>query len=111
MCAPKHHKDHTAQNAVPDDWISGSHVQALVLTGLTLFGIYLCYRLAAPFVSAITWALALAVLFTPVQRWLERRVLRPGVAAMVAVLAIALVVAVPATFVAQRLLAQAAHDD
>ena len=109
MCAPKDHKDHTVQKASPDDWISGSHVQTLVLTGLTLFGIYLCYRLAAPFVSAITWALALAVLFTPVQRWLERRVLRPGVAAMVAVLAIALMVAVPATFVAQRLLAQAAQ--
>ena len=36
----------------------------------TAFGIYICYLLAAPFVPALAWALALAVLFTPLQRWL-----------------------------------------
>ena len=100
--------NHPPTDGVPDDWVSRSHVQTLVLTGLTVFGIYLCYRLAAPFLSAITWALALSVLFSPVQGWLEGRLRSPSIAALVAVIGIALMVAVPATFVAQRLVVQAA---
>lgn len=100
-------KEHPTTTDVPDDWVSRSHVQTLVLTGLTVFGFYLCYRLASPFLSVITWALALAVLFAPVQHWLEGRLRNPSVAALVAVVTIALMVAVPAIFVVQRLVMQA----
>ena len=50
----------------------------LVLTVLTLIGIYLCYRLALPFLPAIVWALTLAVIFTPFQRHLEKRFGHPN---------------------------------
>jgi predicted PurR-regulated permease PerM len=64
--------------------------------------------MAAPFVSAIAWALALAVLSAPLQRWLADKLKRPGLAAAVAVIVIGLIVVVPATFVGQRLVLQAA---
>ena len=100
----------TKQMAAPiaNDWGSRSHVQTLVLMAATAFGIYLCYRLAAPFLPALAWALALAVLFTPFQRWLESKLKRPSLAAGVSVLVIGLIVVVPATFVGQRLVVQAA---
>ena len=88
------------------DWGSRGHIRTLVLLVATAFGIYLCYRLAAPFVSAITWAVALAVLFTPFQRWMEKKIKRPGIAALVAVMTISMSVAVTVTFIGQRLIGE-----
>ncbi|MCB4791917.1 MAG: AI-2E family transporter [Elusimicrobia bacterium] len=73
----------------------------------TAFGIYLCYRLSEPFLPSLTWALALAVLFTPLQEWLELKLKRPSLAALVSVLAIGFIVVAPATFVGERLFIQA----
>lgn len=84
-------------------------IKTLVLVVLTGLGIYLCWRLAQPFLEAFTWALGLAVLFAPLQRWLEPRLKRPSLAAFVAVLVISLMVLVPAVFVGQRLVLQAAE--
>jgi predicted PurR-regulated permease PerM len=98
---------HRITEPFENDWASRSGVQTLVLVVATALGIYLCYLLAAPFLPALTGALALAVLFTPFQRWLESKLQRPSLAAMVAVLVIGMSVAIPATFVAQRLAVQA----
>ena len=46
---------------VENDWGSRSHVRTLVLMLATAAGVYLCFRLALPFLSALAWALALAV--------------------------------------------------
>ena len=73
----------------------------------TALGLYLCYLMALPFVPALTWALALAVLFMPVHRWLESTVKHPNLAASVSVLVIGLIVVVPATFMGQRLVSEA----
>ncbi|MGQ0620618.1 MAG: AI-2E family transporter [Panacagrimonas sp.] len=94
---------------VATDWASLGHVQTLVLMLATAFAIYLCYRLAVPFLPALAWALALAVLFTPFQRWLETRFKHHSLAALVAVLMIGLMVVVPAVFVGQQLVVQAAN--
>jgi len=93
---------------IESDWGSRSHVRTLVLMGVTALGFYLCYRLTVPFLPALAWALALAVLFTPLQSWLEKRFARPGLAALVSVLVIGLIVVVPATLVAQQLVQEAA---
>lgn len=82
-------------------------VQTLVLMSVTGLGIYLCYRLALPFVPALAWAVALAVLFAPLQRRLEAK-LRSGLAASVSLLLIGLIVVVPAAFVGQQLVQQTA---
>ena len=85
-----------------------SHVQTLVLVVATALGIYLCYRMTAPFMPALTAALALAVLFTPMQRWLGRKLKRPNLAAFISILLIGLIVVVPSVFVGQRLVVEAA---
>lgn len=94
---------------IANDWGSRSHVQTLVLMVATAFGIYLCYRLAVPFLPPLAWALGLAVLFTPFQRWVESKLKHPRLAAFVSVLVIGLIVVVPLTFVGQRLVMQAAQ--
>jgi predicted PurR-regulated permease PerM len=90
------------------DWGSRKHIQTLVLIGATAVGIYLCYRLAQPFLPALAWALGLAVLFTPLHQWLERKLKHPSLAAALSVLMVGLIVAVPATFVGQRLIREVA---
>ncbi|OGV79540.1 MAG: hypothetical protein A3K19_02605 [Lentisphaerae bacterium RIFOXYB12_FULL_65_16] len=94
---------------VPDGLGSRRHSRTLVLTAATALGIYLCYRLALPFLPALVWALALAVMFTPFQRWVESKVKRPNLAAAISVLVIGVVVLGLATFVGQRLVQEAAN--
>jgi len=93
---------------VENDWRTQSHIQTLVLMGVTVFGIYLCYQMAVPFLPVLVWALALAVLFMPFQFWLESKLKHPSLAAFIAVLMIGLMVVVPATFIGQRIFLQAA---
>ena len=83
-------------------------MRALVLIVATALGLYLCYRLALPFLPALAWALALATLFSPLQRWLESKLKRPGLAAAVSVLVAGLIVAVPVTFVGRQLIVESA---
>ncbi len=93
---------------VESDWVSRSHLHTFVLMLATAFGIFLCTMLAAPFLPALAWAAALAVLFTPLQRWLESKLKRPSLAALSSVLVVGLIVILATTFVGQRLVVQAA---
>lgn len=103
-------EDHEAVRIAAEkasDWGSPVHVHALVLLALTGGGLYLCYGMAAPFFPALAWALALAVLFAPFHRWLERKFNGRSMAALLCVLAAAVIVAVPALFVADRIAGEA----
>jgi len=98
-----------ADASAANDWGSTSHLRTLVLIGATGVGIYLCYRLAVPFLPALAWALALAVVFTPFQRWLESKVKYANLAAIISVLVVGLIVLGLATFIGQRLVQEAGH--
>jgi predicted PurR-regulated permease PerM len=101
--------DPASKDPVPGDALGlGSHrqVHMLLLMALTVAGLYLCYRLAAPFVPAMAGALALAVVFAPLHRRLEARLGNAHVAAGACVLLVALLVVVPAILVAGRLVAE-----
>lgn len=89
-------------------WGSDGQIHLLALIAATALGLYLCYRMTLPFVPALTWALALAVLFIPAHRWLASTVKHPSLAALISVLVIALIVVVPATFMGQRIVSEAA---
>jgi predicted PurR-regulated permease PerM len=99
----------TTAAASSNDWGSRSHVQTLVLMFATALGIYLCYLMSVPFLSPLAWALALAVLFSPLQGWLETKFGNPSLAALASVFLIALIVVVPAVLVGQQLVQQAAE--
>ena len=90
------------------EWGSRGQIHALALLAATALGLYLCYLMTLPFVPALTWALALAVVFMPVHRRRESAVKHPTLAASISVLGIGLVVVVPATFMAHRLVSEAA---
>jgi len=102
-------KTHPATATIAGEWGSRRHIQALALIVATGGGLYLCYRLALPFLPALAWALALAILFTPFHRWLESKLKHPGLTAAFSVLIVGLIVVVPATFVAQRLIMESAR--
>ena len=85
-----------------------SRPPALALAVLTLAAAVLCYLILRPFVPALAWALALAVVGHPVQRWLERRV-RPSLAAGLAVLALGIAIVAPVFFAGQYLVKEAAR--
>ncbi|MGC2047130.1 MAG: AI-2E family transporter, partial [Gallionella sp.] len=90
-----------------NDWGSRSHIHTLLLMAVTVAGIFLCYRLSAPFIPAFVGALALAVLFAPLQRRLESKVKHFNLAALICVLVAALIVVVPAMFVLQQTVVEA----
>lgn len=82
---------------------SQRQVHMLLLMAVTVAGLYLCYRLAAPFIPAMAGALALAVLFARLHLRLERRLGPGNIAAGLSVLVVALLVAVPLVLIAGRL--------
>ncbi len=88
-------------------WSSRDHIQTLVLMVATVFGIYICYQMAVPFLSVLVWALTLAVLFTPLQLWLESKLKYTSLAAIVSILLIGLIVVAPAMLVGQQLVLHA----
>jgi predicted PurR-regulated permease PerM len=94
-------------DSAANDWGSRSHVHTLLLMAATVTGIYICYQLAAPFIPAFTGALALAVLFAPLYRWLEKKIKHPNLVATICVLVAALIVVVPTAFVAEQIFVEA----
>lgn len=51
-----------------------SRVRLAALIGLTLLGLVLCVLIAYPFLPALAWALALAVMAFPIHTWLEKHI-------------------------------------
>src|SRR5690606_30831879 len=67
--APAHPMDEFGR-AVPDP----SNVREWLVLVAAAIGLYLCYRLSLPFLSALTWALVLAILLAPLHRHVERAI-------------------------------------
>src|SRR5262245_32127318 len=87
--------------------LTRERVLVLVLATATVLVIYFVYRMALPFLPALTWAIALAILARPVHRWFRVRFARPGVAAGLAVLTVAIFLLVPTLFVVDHVVTQA----
>jgi len=75
-----------------------AQVAALIPLALVVFAFYLLYRVLAPFLASIAWAIILGMLFTPLHRrvlvWLR---FRRTTAALVMTLLVILVIVIPAT--------------
>src|SRR5512138_2044887 len=84
-----------------------TRVRAIALALLSVVGIYLCYRLAQPCIPSLVWAGALALIFAPLQRWIEAKVRRPSLAAAFSLIIIGLLVVIPATWFGQKIADQA----
>ena len=87
--------------------LSRQRATALVLLAATALGIYLCDRLVAPFLPALAWGLALAVVAYPIHKLICRRLPQPTVAAALSVATVALFIIAPLAFVVRQLVRQA----
>jgi predicted PurR-regulated permease PerM len=85
-----------------------NRMRAYVVLAITIGALFVCFLLAMPFLAALTWALALAVLCMPSHRWIESKVGFPSLAALISVGWIGLVVVMPAIWISARLMTEAA---
>ena len=86
--------------------MSAEHIGTMALVTVTGVALYLCWLVARPFVSVITWGVALAVVAYPWQRWLERRV-GQNLAAFLAVLSVAIALVAPVFWLSHQLFQEA----
>jgi predicted PurR-regulated permease PerM len=99
-CPPEHPSNR-------EGWWTRDHVLIMVLVAATVLLLFLCWKLALPFMGPIAWALALAIVAHPLYGWLAKRIEKPSLAAGLAVLVIALVIVAPAIFVGHNVVKQA----
>ena len=97
-----------APHRAPAGWLSREQALALVLLVATALALYLCYRVAHPFLPALAWALALAVVAYPLYAWLFARVNGPNLAAGLAVVLVAVLLIAPTLFVLTHLVREVA---
>jgi predicted PurR-regulated permease PerM len=88
-------------------WLSRERVAALVLILASGVVFYLCYRLVLPFLPALAWALALAVIAHPIHRRMKSWCPRPNLAAGLSVVVVAVIIVVPVIFITHRLVYEA----
>jgi predicted PurR-regulated permease PerM len=100
--------DKPERRGVDAGWLSRERALVVVLAVATALAFYVCYRLARPFLPALAWALALAVIAYPAHEWIARRVKSANLSAVLAVTIVAAILIAPAVFVAQRLAREAA---
>ena len=78
-----------------------------MLATATVLAFYVCYRLALPFLPALTWALALAVVTQPLHGRILKLTGRPNLAAALSVLVVAALIVAPAVLLARQLVGEA----
>lgn len=87
--------------------------QAISNIGLTLglvLGAVLCYLLAVPFLAAFVWSATLAILFSPLDARIQKKIRKPGLSAAATVAIMTIIVVVPAIVVAGTLLNEAVQS-
>jgi predicted PurR-regulated permease PerM len=77
--------------------------------GLVL-GAVLCYLLAVPFLAAIVWSVTLAILFSPLDARIGKKIRYPGLSAAATVAITAIIVVAPAILVAGTLINEAVRS-
>ncbi|HTU25806.1 MAG TPA: AI-2E family transporter [Pirellulales bacterium] len=99
--------DSSATDELSTGWLPRERALAMVLVGATVLSVYLCWLLVAPFVSAIAFAVALALVSYPVFDWLRLRVHSPNLAAAITVALVALMLVAPTVVLGRQLYFQA----
>jgi len=85
------------------------YLQIAPIIAVALGGVYICYRLALPFLTPLALALALAILFTPFHSWMSGKVRSPALSTALSVFIIAAIVIVPITLLVVQVVQQAAN--
>jgi predicted PurR-regulated permease PerM len=105
MTESAHEKEQTSVSKLG----SRSRLRAYILVAITLAGLVVCILLTAPFLPALTWAIALAILFTPAHCWVEAKLKKPNLASAVSVLGIGMIIVLPFVIFGSRLISEAVN--
>jgi predicted PurR-regulated permease PerM len=87
--------------------LTRERVTTIALLIATAVAVYLCYLVVYPFLPALTWALALAVVARPVHHWIAARIPYEGVAAVISVALVTLLLLAPLVLVTWQVFSQA----
>lgn len=91
-----------------DQMVTRERVLVAVLVAVTALVLWLCWLMTEPFVPALTWAVVLAVIAHPMhERILARMPRWPNAAAIIAVIVVNVVIAIPALFIAREVVNEA----
>lgn len=87
----------------PSSWFTRERLLTLTLLAATAGALHLCYLVTLPFMPALIWAAALAVIGYPLHRRIARRIRKPGVAAFASTFLVGVLILAPAIFVVQQI--------
>ena len=80
--------------------------QWLLLAGITFIALYLAWRIVSPFIDVIVWAVALVIVFYPLYEAIQRKTKRPGLSALLTLVAVIALVVVPILLVGSAAVSQ-----
>lgn len=87
---------------------SGERFRPIALAALTVLLVALCVWITVPFLPAVTWGLALAIIAWPLHAWVLRKVTSsPNTAAALTSVVVFLAIVVPGVFVTYQLMREA----
>jgi predicted PurR-regulated permease PerM len=89
-------------------WWTRERLMTVTLFIFTVLLLYGCYRIARPFLTTLTLAIAIAVAAFPLHRWVSRRIKAPSLAAGATLLLVIIVIVAPAFFIGQQVALEAA---
>jgi predicted PurR-regulated permease PerM len=87
--------------------LTRDRLKSFCLFLITALAVWLCYRMAQPFLPALTWGAALAVIGRKGHHWVFARCPWPSLAAGLSVALVTLLLAAPVAFLSYHLTAQA----
>ncbi|HYG24406.1 MAG TPA: AI-2E family transporter [Verrucomicrobiae bacterium] len=99
------------ENAGPaseqESFWSRNQLSAVVLLAATILLLIGCFLVTKPFLPALAWAVALAIIGEPAYRWIKKHVRKPGLAAALSVVLVSLVIAAPVALMLQAVISKA----
>jgi predicted PurR-regulated permease PerM len=94
------------EDALPP--VASRGYRSAALAALTVGLVILCFLLALPFLSAIAWGVALAVIAWPLHRWIRSQIGNETFAAVVSTAIVATILLAAGLFIANQLLEEGA---
>ena len=90
--------------------LTSQAISNVALTLSLVLAAVLCYLLAVPFLPAIVWSVTLAVLFSPLDAKIQKKIRSPGLSAAATVTIMTIIVVVPVIVVGGTLLNEAVRS-
>jgi predicted PurR-regulated permease PerM len=88
-------------------WFSRERLLTITLALVSLITFYVCYLITLPFLPALAWALALAIVGHPVHAWLSRKLPNENIAAVITVMLVVVILVLPGLVLIQQVIQKA----